>query len=141
MKEPRILLLIQLLQLYFPDGSSPRAYGSTEDGVMCSRKCILLLSHVCYASQASTEGPSSSLIARSIRLTKKGSSDVLRFAEMRDRIKSLEGQLRAAKGHISVAKLKVDLAITAEKFLIEEMKVLGNHLECKDWPEISFLCF
>ena len=132
MKEPRTLLPIQLLQLYLPDGSSPRAYGSTEDGVMCSMKCLWHPSHVCCASQASTGGASSSSIAQSIKLTKKGSDDVLRFAEMRDRIKSLEGQLRAAKGHISVAKSKADLAIAAEKFLIEEMKVLGNQLECKD---------
>ena len=132
MKEPRILLCIRLLQLYSPDGSSPRAYDGIEDGAMCSRKYLRLLSHVCYASQASTGGASSSSIAQSIKLTKRASDDVLRFAEMRDRIKSLEWQLWAAKGHISVARSKADLAIAAEKFLIEEMKVLGNQLECKD---------
>ena len=82
-------------------------------------------------SQISTEGTSSSSVARSLRLTQAGSSDVLRFGEMQDRIKSLEQQLRIMRGHIDVAKSKTQLAVDGEKFLLEEMGILSHHLECK----------
>ena len=50
---------------------------------------------------------------------------------MQDRIRSLEQQLKSMKGHVDVAKSKTQLAMDGEKFLLEEMNIMSQHLECK----------
>ena len=93
-----------------------------------NRNLVLIVAHL---SQIPAEGTSSSSIARSLKLTQAGSSDVLRFGEMQDRIRSLEQQLKSMKGHVDVAKSKTQLAMDEEKFLLEEMDIMSQHLECK----------
>jgi hypothetical protein len=93
-----------------------------------NRTLVLIIVHL---SQVPAEGASSSSIAHSLKLTQAGSSDVLRFGEMQDCIRSLEQQLKSLKGRVDVAASKTQLAMDGEKFLLEELDIMSRHLECK----------
>lgn len=50
---------------------------------------------------------------------------------MRERVKRLEQDLKAAQGLAAVAKSKAQRASEGEKFLLDEMKELSEQLLCK----------
>ena len=108
---------------------SYRAFGSTTfDVTYC---CILII-------QVSTEGAAASSALKSWRLNSSSSSDILRFSANLERIRSLEQQVRAMKGHADVAKSKEKAAADGEAFILESVRNLNKDLEGKNSPFLLF---
>ena len=87
--------------------------------------------------QESVEGAATAATLRSWNLTSRASSDVLRFGENWDRIRTLEQDLMSLKGQLSVAKSKEKSAMDAEAFILECLDATSQELASK----ISFFPF
>ena len=72
-----------------------------------------------HSVQESVEGAATTAALESWRLTSQTSSDVLRFGEMRDRVRTLEKDVTFLKGQLAVARSKEKSAIDAEAFILE----------------------
>ena len=81
--------------------------------------------------QVSTEGAAASSALKYWKLKPSSSSDVLHFSANLERIRSLEQQVRAMKGHIDVAKSKEKTAAHGEAFILETVKNMNKDLEGK----------
>ena len=81
-------------------------------------KNALLLIPIFYV-QEFVEGAATAAALKSWSLTSRTSSDILRFAEMRDRVKKLEQDVTSLRGQLSVAKSKEKTAVDAEAFILE----------------------
>jgi hypothetical protein len=60
---------------------------------------------------------------------------------LRDRIKSLEQQLRAMKASAVVSKSKADRALANEKLILDSVKEAADGLLCKESPSPRVLSF
>ena len=76
--------------------------------------------------QESIESAATSAALKSWRLTSQTSSDVLRFVESRDHIRSLEQDVATLKGRIDVAKAKEKSATDAETFILDCVKTTNQ---------------
>ena len=57
------------------------------------------------------------------------SSDILRHSMNIERVRSLEQQVRALKGHLDVARSKERVATDAEAFVLESVRDVNKDLE------------
>ena len=87
--------------------------------------------------QESVEGAATAAALKSWSLSSKASSDVLRFGENRDRIRTLEQDVMFWKGQLAVARSKEKSAIDAEVFILECLDATNQELASK----ISFSFF
>ena len=87
--------------------------------------------------QESVEGAATAAALKSWSLTSRASSDVLRFGEMRDRVRALEKDVVFLKGQLSVARSKEKSATDAEAFILECLDTTNLDLASK----ISFFSF
>ena len=90
-----------------------------------------------FSVQESVEGAAIAAALKSWSLSFKASSDVLRFGENRDRIKTLEQDVMFWKGQLAVARSKEKSAIDAEAFILECLDATNQELASK----ISFFSF
>ena len=88
--------------------------------------------------QGSVEGAATAAGSKSWNLTSRTSSDVLRFSEMRDRVKSLEKDVVFLKGQLSVARSKEKTATDAEAFILECLDTTSLDLAGKISPPPFF---
>ena len=110
--------------------SNYRAFESTMfDVTYC---CILII-------QVLAEGATASSALKSWKLNSSSSSGVLRFSANLERIRSLEQQVRAMKGHVDVAKSKAKAAADGEAFILESVKNMNKDLEGKNLPFLFFI--
>ena len=61
---------------------------------------------------------------------------------LRDRVKSLEQQLKTAKACVAISKSKAERALASEKLILDSVKEAAEGLLCKKHraPEPLFLC-
>ena len=90
-----------------------------------------------FSVQESVEGAATTAALKSWSLTSRTSSDVLRFGEMRDRVKKLEKDVAFFRGQLSVARSKEKSATDAEAFILECLNTTNLNLASK----ISFFSF
>ena len=81
--------------------------------------------------QESIEGAATAAALKSWSLTSRTSSDVLRFGEMRDRVKKLEKDVTFFRGQLSVARSKEKTATDAEAFILECLDTTNLDLASK----------
>ena len=89
-----------------------------------------------FSVQESVEGVATADALKSWSLTSRTSSDVLRFGEMRDRVKKLEKDVTFLRGQLSVARSNEKSVTDAEAFILECLDTTSLDLESK----ISLLC-
>ena len=90
-----------------------------------------------FAVQESVEGVAAANALKSWSLTSRTSSDILRFGEMRDRVKKLEQDVTFFRGQLSVARSKEKNAVDTEAFILECLDATNLDLASK----ISFYSF
>ena len=90
-----------------------------------------------FSVQESIEGVAAADALKSWSLTSRTSSDVLRFRDMRDRVKKLEQDVTFLRGQLSVARSKEKNAVDAEAFILECLDTTNLDLASK----ISFCSF
>ena len=91
--------------------------------------------------QESVEGAATAATLKSWHLTSRTSSDVLRFHEMRDHVRTLEKDVVFLKGQLSVARLKEKTATDAEPFILECLDTTSLDLASKTSPLfLTFSC-
>ena len=56
---------------------------------------------------------------------------MLRFGEVRERIQSLEQQLRTVKSQVDVAKSKAKIAMDGESYVVENLRHISQQLSGK----------
>ena len=95
------------------------------------KKAIFLIFIYVLSVQGSVESATASAALKSWALTSRTSSDVLRFGESRDRIRTLEQDVMSLKGQLSVAKLKEKSATDAEAFILECLDATNQELASK----------
>ena len=81
--------------------------------------------------QVTAEGAAASLALKHWKFKPASSSDVLRYSTNLERIRSLEQQVRAMKGHLDVAKSKEKTAADGEAFVLETVRNMNKDLESK----------
>ena len=81
--------------------------------------------------QVSTEGAAASSALKQWKLRPSSTSDVLGYNAYLERIRSLEQQVRAVKGHLDVAKAKEKSAADGEAFVLETVRNMNKDLESK----------
>ena len=81
--------------------------------------------------QESVEGAAIAAALKSWSLSSKASSDILRFGENRDRIKTLEQDVMFWKGQLAVARSKEKSTIDAEAFILECLDATNLDLASK----------
>ena len=84
-----------------------------------------------FLLQESVKSAATSSALKSWRLTSRASSDVLRFDENQERIRSLEQHVKKMKGHVDVARAKENLATNGEAFILESLKTMNQQQESK----------
>ena len=84
--------------------------------------------------QESIEGAATVAALKSWSLTSRTSSDVLRFGEMRDRVRTLEKDVVFLKGQLSVARSKEKTATDTEAFILECLDTTSLDLASKISP-------
>ena len=81
--------------------------------------------------QVSAEGAAASSALKQWKLRPSSASEVLRHSGNLERIRSLEQQVLAMKGHLDVARAKEKTAADGEAFVIETVKDVVKDLESK----------
>ena len=91
---------------------------------------LMLVPHV----QESVEGAATAAALKSWNLASRTSSDVLRFGEMRDRVRTLEKDVVFSKGQLFVARSKEKTATDTEAFILECLDTTSLDLASKISP-------
>ena len=81
--------------------------------------------------QVSLEGAAASSALKQWILRPSSTSEVLRHSANLERIRSLEQQVRAVKGHLDVARSKEKTAADGEAFVLETVRNMNKDLESK----------
>ena len=81
--------------------------------------------------QVSAEGAAASSALKQWKLRPSSTSDVLCYSTNLERIRSLEQQVRAVKGHLDVARAKEKTAADGEAFVIETVRSMNKDLKSK----------
>ena len=84
--------------------------------------------------QESVEDAATATTLKSWSLTSRTSSDVLRFGEMRDRVRTLEKDVAFLKGQLSMARSKEKTATDTEAFILECLDTTNLDLASKISP-------
>ena len=82
-------------------------------------------------TQVTTEGAAASSALKQWKLRPSSSSEVLRYSANLERIRPLEQQVRAMKGHLDVAKAKEKTAADGEAFILKTVWNMNKDLESK----------
>ena len=84
--------------------------------------------------QGSVESAAAAAALKSWDFSSRASSDVLRFGEMRDHIKTLEKDAVFFRGQLAVARSKEKTAVDAEAFILECLDTTSRDLAGKIFP-------
>ena len=82
-------------------------------------------------TQVTAEGAAASSALKQWNLRPFSSSEVLCYSVNLERIRSLEQQVRAMKGHLDAAKAKEKTAPDGEAFVLETVRNMNKDLESK----------
>jgi hypothetical protein len=99
--------------------------------VRSGARCLRFTYCCAPMTQVTAKGKAASSALKQWKLRPSSSSEVLRHSENLERIRSLEQQVRAMKGHLDVAKAKEKVAVDEEAFVLETVQNMNKDLESK----------